>query len=262
MIKGIYAAASGMVSGLHRQAILTHNISNMNTSGYKQILTSMDDWEKTQVRPLIKSQVDVPFAPPMFNNLAIQQTTLLGDLGLGVENIPDTTDFNQGDLQQTDMTYDLAIQGDGFFQVQTPNGVRYTRDGRFNRDSAGNLVNVDGYMVLDSNGQSITLGDGSVAVDSSGAVMVDDVQVATLGIASFTSPTTELVRDGDNTYAATNPPSGTSVSRVEQGYLETSNVNIADAMTQMVSIGRSYQASQQLVNVQDTLLGKAIQSLG
>lgn len=262
MIKGIYAAASAMISGLHRQEVLTHDISNTNTPGFKSVLASMEDWKKTDVIPAINSQVNLPFIQSSYVNQSIVQSQYLGKLGLGVQTIPDTTDFSQGALQKGTSELDLGIQGDGFFQISTPNGLRYTRDGRFQKDSVGTMINADGYKVLDENGQPIVLGSGTITVGTNGEVLEDNAQVAKISLKSFSNPRDLLVHDGENYYSSVAAPDGTGVGVISQGYLESSNVSIADAMTQMISIGRSYEAAQQMVTVQDTLLGRAIQTLG
>lgn len=262
MIKGIYTAASAMISGLHRQEVLTHDISNINTPGFKSVLTSMEDWKTTEVKPVPATLTALPFLASQNQNITLQQLQSLGRIGLGVQTIPETTDFSQGALQSSTQELDLAIQGEGFFQVMTPVGMRFTRDGRFQKDSAGNMVNADGYKVLDENGQPIVLGSGSISVGTDGVISEDNVQVAKLSLKSFSNPRAALVHDGDNYYNATITPDGTTTGLISQNYIESSNVNIADAMTQMISIGRSYEAAQQLVTVQDTLLGRAIQQLG
>jgi flagellar basal body rod protein FlgG len=222
----------------------------------------MEDWKNTEVKPVPNTNSSLPFLSSQYENLNLQQIHSLGKIGLGVQNITDTTDFSQGPLQASTQELDLAIQGDGFFQVMTPNGMRYTRDGRFQKDSAGNMINADGYKVMDENGQPIVLGSGSISVGNDGVISEDNARVAKLTIMSFSNPRASLVHDSDNYYLASTSPDGTSVGRISQNYVEGSNVDIADAMTQMISIGRSYEAAQQLVTVQDTLLGRAIQQLG
>ncbi|MBI3762793.1 MAG: flagellar hook-basal body protein [Chloroflexi bacterium] len=253
MIKGLYAAASAMLAGLDRQNTLSHNLANVDTPGFKQLLTPLDDFDKTTVLSLPKNRAD------------LAGLRLLGTLGLGVDAAPETTDFTQGALKSTGQPLDLAIEGDGFFRVQTPAGERYTRDGRFTRDAAGGLVTVDGYAVLSSAGAPITLPPaalgGTVSVAADGTLAVDANEVAQLGLASFDDPAAQLTRDplAGNAFAGT--PGNGEVGRVQQGYLETANVNPAQLMTQMLAVGRAYEAAQQLVQIQDELLGRAIATI-
>jgi flagellar basal-body rod protein FlgF len=143
MIKGLYAAASAMLANLSRQGALAHNIANLDTPGFKQIMVSLEDFKETAVVSSAGSQ-----AGP-------QWLHWIGNLGLGVEPTPEMTDYTAGAFKNTGEQLDLAIQGPGFFRVETPNGERFTRDGRFALDNEGQLVTVDGYRVLDSSGQPI-----------------------------------------------------------------------------------------------------------
>jgi len=176
-----------------------------------------------------------------------------GAAGLGVETVAPITDYGDGALRETGQPPDVAINGAGYFRIETPQGERYTRDGRFIRDAAGTLVTVDGYSVLDTNGQPITLPDGEVAIQPDGAVLVAGNTVAQLELAAFNDPEAELTRDLPNMFAA--------AGALAQGFLEQANINPAQLMTQMVAVGRAYEAAQQMVRMQDELTGRAIATL-
>ena len=261
MLKGLYSAASGMISGINQQAVLTHNITNMNTPGFKQILLTMADWKNTRVSESTNASVNNTFYPQIYPSLAVQGVTNLGEIGLGVLNPPETSDFTQGALQTTNQPLDMAIQGDGFFTVQTSNGTQYTRDGRFHLDSNHNLITVDSNFVLDKSGNRITLPEGDPTVKSDGTIVVGTQQVAQLGIYSFTDPKTDLTRD-ENMFVAVGTPQASTTSQVENNVLESSNADLTTAMAQMLAIGRSYDAAQQMVTQQDTLLEKSLTTLG
>jgi flagellar basal body rod protein FlgG len=248
MIKGLYAAASAMLAGLNRQTILSHNVANLNTPGFKQILNDMTDF------------INNPVVHPL--NAQSQPLRYLGQLGLGVQTGPESSDFTAGGFQNTDQPLDLAIQGNGFFHTKTSNGDRYTRDGRFDRDAQGNLVTVDGNFVLDDKGAQIKLPQGQPVISTEGVIYVNGARVAQLGLGVFVNPAKELVRDQPNTFIAAAAPTGKEKVSVAQGYLEMSNVNPAAIMTQMVSVSRAYEAAQQLVQNQDNLLGETINTLG
>jgi len=248
MIKGLYAAASAMIANVHRQKIIAHNAANVDTAGFKQILTSMDAWVSTSV-----------IHPP--GNTAISQK-YLGLLGLGVETPPDFDDFEAGAIKTTGNQFDFAISGEGFFTVETPEGERYTRDGRFLRDVDNMLVTVDGFAVLDENGQSIELPEGDMHVSDDGTISVNGEEVTRIVLVGFENPAEELAREGDNTFSAAGGPTLEDVGLIKQGYLEMSNVNISALMTQMVQVARSYEAAQKMVQTQDEILGKAITTLG
>ncbi|HEX7557120.1 MAG TPA: flagellar hook-basal body complex protein, partial [Leptolinea sp.] len=147
MIKGFYAAASAMVTGMQRQMVLTHNIDNLDTPGFKQILVSMDDFMETPVT--MPNQADnTPSLPAALQSRGFNKLTRVGNLGLGVMPAKETTDFTQGAIQITTRDLDVAIKGNGFFRVQTSAGERYTKDGRFIKDATGVLKTVDGNNVM------------------------------------------------------------------------------------------------------------------
>jgi flagellar basal-body rod protein FlgF len=262
MIKGLYAAASAMIAGMERQTIISHNIANADTTGFKTVLLGLNDWIDTQVVTNSEQTQINPLLPSVYNTLLPDQLRYVGDLGLGVDTSAETIDFTQGALETTGETYDVAIEGDGFFHIQTTDGDRYTRDGRFLRDAEGNLVTVDGNKVLDQDGQPITLEEGDVGIGLDGMIYVDNEEVTKIGLFTFENPITDLTRDPSNMYIATGTALETGVGTIRQSTLEMSNVNISQMMTQMISVARNYEAAQKLVTVQDSLLGKTISTLG
>jgi flagellar basal body rod protein FlgG len=257
MIKGLYAAASAMLAGLTRQNLISHNLANVDTPGFKQLLVSLDDFVDTEV----STRPEAAGWPARFHPATLPRE--LGELGLGVETIQPVTDFEAGALRQTGQLLDMALHGPGFFRIQTPQGERYTRDGRFMRDAAGSLVTVDGFQVLDAAGAPISLPDGQLAVAGDGLLTVNGQAAGQLGLASFADVENELARDpvNGNLFIAAGAPTGTDQGQVVQGYLETSNINPAQLMTQMVAVGRAYEAAQRLVQTQDELLGRAIATI-
>lgn len=253
MIKGMYAAASAMITNLARQNVISHNLANIDTPGFRMLLTANEDWRNTDVQ-------DLPQYPNTYGNRLLDY----GTIGLGVETIEPVTDYAMGALRQTEEPLDVAIEGPGFFTIETPNGVRYTKDGRFLRDAENNLVTSEGYFVLDDAGQRITLPEiGTLVIGTDGSIRADDnPPFATLGLAAFNDPRTELVGDLPNTYSAAAAPTGTDIGQVVQGYLEDSNVNPTLMTAQMVEVNRAYEAAQKLVQTQDELLGRVISTLG
>jgi flagellar basal body rod protein FlgG len=249
MIKGLYTAASAMLAQVQQQQSLAHNIANITTPGFKSVLNSLDDFMTTQVN----TTTPTGLGPYVAN---------VGTMGLGVENAPETIDFSQGGIQETANELDFSVEGDGFFRVQTPAGERYTRDGRFLRDANSQLVTVDGNKVLNNAGQPITVPLGQVSVGMDGTVSVNNMAAGQIGLANFQDPRADLERDVNNTFVALNAPSGTANGQIHQGSLEGSNANPSQIATQMVTVARSYQAAQQMVQTQDQLLGETISSLG
>lgn len=250
MIKGFYAAASAMLANMERQQTLAHNAANLETVGFKQIMTSMNDFVETSYT----------FSPGNVTHSAQRQ---IGNLGLGSKTGAEITDFVEGGIKHTGNTYDLAINGNSFFRVNTPEGERYTRDGRFLRDAQNQLVTAsNGYHVLDENGQPITLPDGDPGIGPDGTININGQVVGKLGLAAFANPVQEMTRAGGNLFSASNAPSAASNGAIEQGALEMSNVNVSYLTTQMVMVTRSYEAAQKMVTTQDQMISRTIDTLG
>lgn len=249
MIKGLYSAVSAMVMNAARQQVLSHNIANLQTPGFKQVLTTVEDFMQNQSVYTSENSLN-------------QSVDYIGTLGLGTKIGAEYIDFEQGALLDTGNPLDFALEGNGYFRVKTPDGNRYTRDGRFLRDADNTLVTIEGFQVLDDAGQAIQLPDGDISVGPDGALSVNGTAVAQLGIGVFANPDTDLQHTEGNLF--TGPAASTSqdAARVVQGYLEGSNANPSQLMTQLVEVGRSYEAAQNMVRNQDELLGRTIASLG
>jgi flagellar basal-body rod protein FlgF len=250
MIKGFYSAVTGMLVNANRQQVIAHNIANMQTPGFKEVLNTVEDWAETSVE----------FSPG--NLLKDPATTYVGELGLGAKSGTEVVNYEQGGLMRTDNLLDMAIEGDGFFRVRTSEGVRYTRDGRFIRDAQNNLVTVEGYNVLDANNQPIKLPEGTLGVSPQGALTVNGAAAGQLGLSVFKDPRTELQRTEGNIFSGPAQSTATTQPKVVQGVLEMSNADPTRLMTEMVEVARSYEAAQKMVQNQDELLGKAISTLG
>lgn len=250
MIKGLYSAVSAMIMNANRQEILSHNIANMQTPGFKTILTTVEDFMKTSV----------VYSP----GASLKESSLdyIGQLGLGVQSGIQLTDFTQGALLTTGNPLDLALGADGFFTIKTPDGIRYTRDGRFLRDAKNTLSTVEGFQVLGKNNQPIVLPDGDVSVGPDGTITSGTNIVAQLGIAVFKDPEQELIRTRGNLFSGPAQSTGTAAPQVVQGALEGSNANPTSMMADMTEIVRSYEMAQKMVQNEDELTGKTIASLG
>jgi flagellar basal-body rod protein FlgF len=243
MIKGIYTAISAMIAGVNKQALKMHNITNLNTPGFKQVFTTLQEFKQTDVSSIMQS--------------GYQKS--IGHIGLGVMTAEIQTKFSDGAIHTTNLPFDFAIQGDGFFRIATSEGERYTRDGRFMRDANSSLVTVDGNRVLDSFGKPIQIPDGELNVNSKGDILVNGVLTAQLGIIEFPLPMTQLQKDAGNLFKAIEIPLQMgSYSIIYQGCLEMSNVNLVDMMIST----KTYDAAQRMVQIQDELLGRSISTLG
>ena len=174
-------------------------------------------------------------------------------------------DLSPGDVTATGNDLDVAIDGPGFFAIQTPAGVRYTRAGGFELTADGDLVTKDGMIVLSSSGSPINVAGTVVTIQDGGAITVDGAEVATLGIVNFSNPA-QLEKEGayrfvwkggeQNVLAVPEP-------RVRSGYLERSNVNAVDEMVRLISAYREFEAIQRTVTtINGDMTGQLIQDLG
>lgn len=254
MINGLYSAASAMLATMHEQSVLAHNTANLDTPGFKQVLVGLDDFtHRSSLAPTEKQSSVV-------NSIG----RYIGEVGLGVDTRPEETDFSDGALKYTGETLDLAIHGPGYFHIQMPDGEEgYTRDGRFSLDAEGNLVTVDGNLVLDDGGEPIQIEEtGEVNVTRGGVIYVDGEEVGQVGVVVFENPEEDLERTYPNTYTSNAEPTDEGRGEVVQKYLESSNANMAEIITRMTQVARHYEAAQKMVQNQDELLGKAIGTLG
>jgi flagellar basal-body rod protein FlgF len=246
MIKGIYSATSGMLAEAMRTDTISNNLANVNTPGYKKDVVVTKDFAST----LIERINDGNEAP------------VIGSMGVGVivdEVKPVQT---QGPIRQTGNPLDVAVEGKGYFVVQTPNGIRYTRNGTFTQNSQGELVTQDGFRVLGSNSRPIQLNGSKVAITGEGNVLIDNVQTNTLQYVEFTNEK-QLDKEGYSLYSAPNgvqPQKATG--RLRQGYLEMANVNVVSEMVNLISNYRAYEVNGKTVQAHDQLLQKAVNEVG
>jgi flagellar basal-body rod protein FlgF len=248
MLRGLYTAATGMAVQRSRMDVLTNNIVNASTTGFKKdgLLSS------TFAEVLIERQSD-PYI--------LRASKEVGPYSFGTHIDEVYTDFSEGNIESTGNTTDLAIAGEGFFTVETPEGERYTRNGRFHVNQEGFLVNEDGYYLLGENGR-IRAGGGSLSVDSMGNVTADSAARDRLRIVRF-DDAGALRKQGNSLYYAFNAAAPTAAGdvRIMQGCLEGSNVDIAAEMTDMITVYRTYEANQRILSMTDETLGMAV-SLG
>jgi flagellar hook protein FlgE len=233
MIRGFYTALSGIVSSMTRQAVVADNIANASTVGFKQSRTTQDD-----------------FQLQIMNSLGPE----LGELGTGAIPTGLKLDISQGPLDVTGVKSDLAIAGDGLFVVRTGGGVAYTRAGDFVVDATGTLVTQQGYPVLDTAGHPVQVQPGQTfTVGSDGTIVETGQRIALVGW-----PPAGVTRLGENLYSAggqLTPGTGS----IRQGTLESSNTDMTMAMTDLISLERSFQMSSRALSLQDGTIADATQ---
>jgi flagellar basal body rod protein FlgG len=244
VIRGIYTSASALRAATIHQGRLAHNLANLQTSGFKQILTSREAY---QLQTMGHYSAD-----------STAYLNALGNLEQGLLVPEQIVDFTQGNLNRTDRPLDLAVEGEGFFRIGTPEGEQYTRDGSFHRDSAGQLVTRDGYYVLGSNGEPIILPLGSPAVAGDGSIFVGGQLAGQVGLVSF-ADTNELQQQNNNFYTGEGAqPLDPNTVSLKQGYLEGSNVDENAQVMEMMRILRLYEASQKALQIHDSALSQTI----
>jgi flagellar basal-body rod protein FlgF len=239
MDRGLYIAASGMLAEQVRQDQIANDLANASTPGYKS-----DRSAQTSFGDLLLS-----------NSETGQQ---IGSLALGAQIAEIKTDLTPAGLKETGEPLDVALDGEGFFALQTPQGTRYTRNGQFTVDAKGQLATANGFLVLDDNGKPITVGatDG-MSIGADGTITKAGQTVAKLGVVSLTNP----VKQGDTLFAGT-PGQRPAQTSVRQGYLENSGVNAATAMIDMLTSMRAYEAGQKVIQTIDETLNKGITAAG
>jgi flagellar basal-body rod protein FlgG len=245
LIRGIYIAASGMLVESLRADVTANNLANANTAGYKKDFAVIKDYDSRQIRRI--------------NDGAKEPE--IGQMGSGAWIDAISTRHSAGIMNVTNNTLDFAIEGKGFFAIQTEAGVRYTRNGAFTRSAAGELVTQDGNRVLGQNGP-INLEPagqaGKVTASEDGRIFLDAVENNSFQLFTFEDET-RLRKEGANLFR---PPEGVEAQAatpaIRQGMLELSNVNVINEMVNMIAGFRAYETNSKVVQTHDTLLDKAV----
>ena len=225
MERGLYIAASGMVSEMARQDLIANDLANASTAGYKS-----------------DRAVQSSFGDLLLRNTQTGRT--IGPLGEGSRIERQVTDLTAAPLKETGEDLDFAIEGDGFFAVQTAQGVRYTRNGQFTAAANGRLVDQLGNAVLGQNGRPIAIGaDGKVPEANVGVFAVDNAR-----------------KVGDNFF--TGAAGGRGAGQVRSGALEGSGADPVRAMTDMIASLRAFESGQKVITTIDSTLQKASNQVG
>ncbi len=228
MIDGIELAASGQDAYANVQETIARNLANANTVGFKKNMISF------------KTVLDG------------ESSTLQTDYGV---------DYSHGSLKYTGNTFNMAIDGDGFFAVETANGIRYTRNGQFQLSNTGEIITDTGSKVLGQGGPIvIPKGGGEILIDKKGIIKVNGKEIGRLMITNF-NDLTKLVPTGNSTFAAPDDivdDTGEKKYNVAQGYLESSNVSVVTEMVDMITNMRSYEASNNVIKTFSDLMERLI----
>ena len=273
MLRSMYTAATAMTANARRFDVITNNVTNVETKGYKA-----DTLVTKSFRDMLITRINDP-SVYVYNNV--------GPHNLGVHIDYTSTSFAQGGLEETGVSTDLALDGDGFFVVEyipmtlipptaedlldedyTPEyeegepEYRYTRGGTFAVDADGYLVTPDGYFVQGQSG-SIYVGSTDFTVNANGEILVDGEVEEQLRLVRF-SDNQLLRKAGDNLYTVIYPdenePEDVTIE-VRQGFLENSNVDLAREMVSMIEVQRHYEINQRVLRMLDDSLGRAVNDI-
>lgn len=235
---------NAITAGLSRQIVLQHaleatanNVANQTTSGFKAEHVAFREY--------------------------LARLPGRGSVDVSLVHDPDSyADFAPGGVEESHAPLDFAIDGEGFFAVETTGGVLYTRDGRFSTNEFGELVTRDGALVLDAAGAPILLDPeaGAPLLGSDGALLQNGTPIATLGVFRF-EDLAGLERRGDNRFKANEEPQPVELPRISQGFIETSNVEAVSAMTDLIEITRAYEQAARVVETADELAREAVRTL-
>ena len=297
MWRGLYTAATGMITETKRTDIISNNIANAATTGYKRDLAVHREFENMLIKR-VYDKADggsVGMTGEGFNVLGNLGTSSddvtrikgfgvdssnqdgIGQLGLGDYIADIAVDYEQGPIETTGNIFDLAITGRGFFAVQTPDGVRYTRNGAFFRNQDGVLQDIRGYNLLATNGQPITIpqniGNERVIVTGDGRIFAADQQnqaqrqLAQIQLVQFNNRRA-IQKQGNNLFYPVADNNGNvaqpqqATGQILQGALEKSNTQIVSEMVELIHNQRMYETNSKAVITQDTMLDAAVNQVG
>ena len=227
---------------------ITHNITNADTTGYKKQHLVSHSFDEVMIRRIKDDHV-------------VGHTFIAGPLNLGTQIDQVYINFDEGSLEGTERTTDLALIGDAFFVVMTEAGERYTRCGAFYIDEAGYLVDGEGNLLLGENGP-IYVGGLNFHVGEYGDVTVGGQFTDTIRVASF-ADNGQLRKQGSNLYYSLEEPLAVAnPHKIMQGFLEISNVDIGREMVDMITVFRTYETNQKMLTMIDEIVGKAVNEIG
>ncbi|MEO5340169.1 MAG: flagellar basal-body rod protein FlgF [Magnetococcus sp. MYC-9] len=262
MDSGLFAAVNGALRAEMRMDLLANNLANVSTTGFKENEITFDSYMTKpgpQQFPLPDGSfmglhgpntIPFPFSNPATNAYSVTYPRASGT----------HTNLAQGGISPTGSALDVAIDGQGFFVLSTPEGRRYTRDGAFAVNAQGELVSKDGYAVMGAGGTSLTVGSGRIEISPDGTIANAASTVGRLMRVGL--PAESLEKVGGNLYKAPVDQEinmDTATGSFLQGFLEQSNANVVRGMTQMIEVNRAFELYMQMIKALDGLDGQAVQ---
>lgn len=276
LFKGLYTVTSGMIAQQRKTEILTNNMANVNTPGFKSDQSTIRSFPDMLMSAFGNTNI------PTKKGLNLKDVNQIGALNTGIYLQETLANFTQGQIFETSLNTDVALingtmpvdeasgtTGTIFFRLQHPEGGEaYTRNGNFTLDGQGYLVNSEGYYVLSTEGERIQLENDDFQLSQNGNIYVNNAQVSTLGVAFSANPN-ELVKQDNGlfrTIDGANLPTAYGQNGVtfamQQSYLEGSNVDSAQSMTELMTAYRAFEANQKVLQAYDKSMEKAVNEIG
>lgn len=265
--KGVYTALSGAMAQSLKLDTIANNIANVNTPGFKRDQQVFNEYLTANEKP--PSVIQVPRVPASVESFYDMQG---GDKGF-VDSKGTFTDYSQGSLKRTGNPLDVAIDGPGFFEVSTPQGVRLMRAGNFTLNGQGELVTKDGYAVLKSGGEGLdpaarqirVTGNSPISIDDHGEVFEGTESAGKLSMVNVSNPDC-LQKMGNSLYGfkANMTPQIVNIESpaLRQGFVEMSNVNVVREMTDMIMTNRVFESTQKAISAYDGMADKLVNVVG
>lgn len=291
MWRGLYTASTGMITEARRTDVIANNLANAATTGYKKDTAVHQEFHNMLIKRFYDDKkgggilesglldtVNGDVTKFKGFNVKEQDAPTIGQLGLGDYISEIAVDYSQGSFESTGNTFDLAIAGEGFFAIQTPQGIRYTRNGAFFKNQEGVLQDIRGYNLLDRTGNPITIpagtADSRVSVSADGTIFVNSQPLTRPGVNAENALPVQIQvvqfdnrlavqKQGDNLFYAVNDAQPQpATGEVVQGMLEKSNVEIVREMVELIHNHRLYEANAKAVTTQDTMLENSVTQIG
>lgn len=255
MIRGLYTAYTGMATEQKRLDVISNNIANAATVGYKEESVTSQAFDDVLT-------IKIKDGSEMYQDRAV------GNMSLGVKIGEVYTDYGQGSLRSTGNTYDLAIEGNGFFAISVTNSagetsIKYSRGGQFKCTNDGYIVDNYGNRLQGASGDvKVPLDAAEIAIGRDGSIYADNELVGQITLYDF-EDYDYLDKYGDNMYQAVNGATEKAATgSMLQGYTEQSNVNAVSEMVELIAITRAYEAGQKVIQTEDELLAKSVNEIG
>jgi flagellar basal-body rod protein FlgF len=243
MTRGTYTAAAGMLANLTAQDAIAQNLANASTTGYKASVPEF-----------------ASFRSMLLSRMAGPGPSGRGAVGTGVYIRGTATDFTDGAVGRTDNPLDVALTGDAYMVVKTPEGILYSRNGALSRDVAGTLTEAGSEnAIMGTNKQPIVIpfGTKDIGISASGEVSADGTPEGKIALVGL-DLSSNAVNMGGSYFSASSPHVAASSDTIDQGFLEASNVSIVSAMIQMINVQRSYEANAKVLQSEDEVTGEAL----